>query len=158
MDRSRKLPVVLLADDDPDDQQFVREVWRKKSLPYELRIVDDGQELLDYLQPPGLYAVESDEPKPGLIFLDINMPRKNGIEALTEIKADPELSHIPVVMLTSTKSGPFIKQAYQLGASGYLVKPSSFQELAEVLEATTNYWLKTVEPPLWVCEYIEVWV
>jgi len=152
---------VLLAEDDPDDQLLVREAWALQQLPYELCIVKDGQEAVDYLQHRGLYATQA-APRPRLILLDLNMPRKNGFETLAEVKADRALSRIPVVILTSSSETAFVEQTRRLGAQGYLVKPPSLQKLGEVLEAAVRFWLETAEPRPKVDEYelheyLELW-
>src|SRR3982750_3470141 len=106
---------ILMADDDADDRELTREASAESRLANDLRFVEDGEELLDYLKRRGRYADPASSPRPGLILLDLNMPRKDGREALEEIKADPELKCIPVVVLTTSKTEEDILRSYGLG-------------------------------------------
>jgi CheY-like chemotaxis protein len=143
---SRRPITVLLADDDPDDQLLVREAIGEVSVPVDLRVVADGLELLDYLRRRGKY-VKTDAPKPHIILLDLNMPRMSGHEALAEIKQDPKLQTIPVVVLTTSSRDEDVIRTYELGANSFITKPSSFPALVEVMNALDKYWFRTVEMP-----------
>src|SRR5215510_3075528 len=117
MSAKRGKPItILMADDDADDREMTREAFEESRLANDLRFVEDGVELLDYLQRRGKYADPTTSPRPGLILLDLNMPRKDGREALREIKADPNLKNIRVVVLTTSKADEDIHRTYGLTA------------------------------------------
>lgn len=139
--------VILMAEDDPDDRLLVREAFEESRLLNELRFVEDGEELLDYLRRQKRYADPQSAPKPGLILLDLNMPRKDGREALREIKADPELRRIPVVVMTTSRAEEDIFRSYDMGASSYISKPVTFERLVELMKSLGNYWIEFVELP-----------
>jgi CheY-like chemotaxis protein len=138
---------VLLAEDDPDDRYLISEALDESRLNIHLYIVEDGDELLDYLYRRDKYADETQWPTPGLILLDLNMPRKDGREALVEIKADPRLKRIPVVVLTTSRAEEDIARTYDTGISGYIQKPVSFTGLLEVMNAIGLYWLQVAKLP-----------
>jgi CheY-like chemotaxis protein len=138
---------ILMADDDPDDRQMTKEAFAESRLANDLRFVEDGVELLDYLHRRGKYADPASSPRPGLILLDLNMPRKDGREALREIKADPDLRRIPVVVLTTSKAEEDIYRTYDLGVSSYITKPVTFEGLVTVMKALGTYWFEIVELP-----------
>ena len=138
---------ILLAEDDPDDRYLIGEALEENLVTNELYIVEDGEELLDYLYQRGKYNDKEKWPRPGLILLDLNMPRKDGREVLGEIKADPELRRIPIVVLTTSQAEEDITRTYDLGISGYVTKPSSFSGLLETIKAIGEYWLQIVELP-----------
>jgi CheY-like chemotaxis protein len=137
---------LLMAEDDADDRLMAQEALEEIRLANELHFVEDGEELLDYLRGRGRYA-ERKPPRPGLILLDLNMPRKDGREALSEIKADPALRRIPIVVLTTSQAEEDILRTYDLGVSGFIVKPVTFQGLVDVLKVVSDYWLQIVELP-----------
>jgi CheY-like chemotaxis protein len=137
-----------MADDDEDDCMLAREALAESRLANELYIVNDGEELMDYLHHRGLYANESSAPRPNLILLDLNMPRKDGREALREIKADPVLRKIPVVILTTSKAEEDVYSSYDLGANSFIIKPVTFTSLVEVMRTIGKYWFEIVELPL----------
>jgi CheY-like chemotaxis protein len=139
--------VILLAEDDPDDQYLISEACDESGVAMQLFIVQDGEELLDYLQQRGKYTDPNQWPRPNLILLDLNMPRMDGREALAEIKAQPELRRIPVVVLTTSQAEEDILRSYDLGVSGFITKPVKFSGLLEVMKKLSNYWLNTVELP-----------
>jgi CheY-like chemotaxis protein len=139
--------VILMAEDDPDDRLLSQEALKEAHLVNELRFVEDGEELLDYLYNRGAYHNKADYPRPGIILLDLNMPRKDGREALKEIKEDPELRSIPVIVLTTSKAEVDILRSYDLGVSGYVTKPVSLNELIDVMKALGHYWFEIVELP-----------
>ena len=138
---------ILLADDDPEDRQLVRDALAESRLRNELHTVADGVELLDYLRHQGRYATPGLAPRPGIILLDLIMPRKSGIEVLAEIKADPELRKIPVIVMTTSSADGDIWRSYELGASSYVTKPVTFSALVEVMKTLGRYWFEIVELP-----------
>lgn len=138
---------ILMADDDADDRQMAKEAFQDNHLINDLRFVEDGVELLDYLKRRGKYADPATSPRPGLILLDLNMPKKDGREALEEIKADPKLRSIRVVILTTSKAEEDILRTYDLSAASYITKPVTFAGLAEVVRTLGKYWLEIVELP-----------
>jgi CheY-like chemotaxis protein len=138
---------ILMADDDEDDRLLATEALAESRLSNELRCVEDGVELMDYLRRRGRYAPPASAPRPGLILLDLNMPRKDGREALREIKGDPALRGIPVVVLTTSRADEDIVRSYDLGANSYIPKPVTFEGLVEVVRALGRYWIEIVELP-----------
>ena len=136
--------VILMADDDADDRAMAEEALREGRVANDLRFVEDGEKLMDYL-----YRREGYEhaPRPGLILLDLNMPRKDGLEALAEIKTDPALRRIPVVILTTSKAEEDMLRGYDLGAASYISKPVTFEGLVELMKAIGKYWIEFVELP-----------
>ena len=138
---------ILLAEDTPDDQISIKQALSESRLRYKLYIVKDGEELLDYLQRRRQYSELVSAPHPNLILLDLYLPKINGIEALQIIKANPKLRRIPIVMLTSSSSEEDIRRSYELGASSYLTKPSTFELLVEAMNTLAEYWFDIVELP-----------
>src|SRR5437667_813607 len=138
---------ILMADDDPDDRLLTEKALKEYRLINGIRFVADGEELLDYLRHRGKYADPAAAPVPGLILLDLNMPRKDGREALKEIKSDPNLRHIPVVVLTTSKAEEDIYRTYDLGVNSFITKPVTFEGLAKVMRSLTNYWFEIVQLP-----------
>jgi CheY-like chemotaxis protein len=147
MTRENGPDVVLVAEDDPEDCQFIQEAFSDGHARSSLRFVGDGERLLDYLYKRGEYSEPLAAPQPSIVLLDLNMPRKDGREALREIKADPKLRRIPVVVLTTSKEEEDILRSYDLGANSYVTKPVTFSALAESLKTLGNYWLETVQLP-----------
>lgn len=137
-----------MADDDPDDRELTADALREAHLANELRTVEDGIELLAYLRHTGPYADPATAPRPGIILLDLNMPRMDGREALAVIKADPELRQIPVIVMTTSDAEVDIKHAYAVGANSYVTKPVTFTELVARVQELGRYWLEIVELPL----------
>lgn len=138
--------IILVAEDDPDDRLLVREAFEESRLANELHFVEDGEALLDYLLRQNSYD-ETNAPYPGLILLDLNMPRKDGREALAEIKLNPKLRRIPVVVMTTSKAEEDILRTYDLGVSSFIVKPVTFDGLVDVMRALGRYWFEIVELP-----------
>jgi CheY-like chemotaxis protein len=136
--------IILMADDDADDRLMAREALEASGLRNDMRFVEDGVELFRYLNQEGDYKAA---PRPGLILLDMNMPRKNGREALAELKAHPDFKRIPVVILTTSQADEDIKLGYDLGASSYITKPVTFEGLVAVMQTLGNYWLEIVRSP-----------
>ena len=139
--------VILMADDDPDDRLLVKEALDESRLVNQFVVVEDGEELMDYLLRRGQYAPPAVAPRPGIILLDLNMPRKDGREALAEIKQHPDLRKIPVVVLTTSKAEEDIFRTYDLGVNSYVTKPVTFEGLVEVVKALGRYWIEIVELP-----------
>jgi len=145
---SSKVPItVLLADDDDDDRLLLKDAFRESRIRSRLIAVDDGEELMSYLRRTGKYQDHNLFPEPGLILLDLNMPRKDGREAMAEIKADPLLRHIPIVVFTTSKVEEDIVRSYGVGASSYITKPFTFESLVDLIGTLGKYWLEIVELP-----------
>jgi CheY-like chemotaxis protein len=138
---------ILMADDDADDRRLTRDAFEDSRLANDLRFVENGEELLDYLRHKGKYTDEKLAPRPGLILLDLNMPRKDGRVALKEMKADPDLRQIPVTVLTTSKADEDIFRSYDLGVNSYIVKPVTFEALVDILQTLEKYWFEIVELP-----------
>ncbi len=138
---------ILMADDDADDREMTAEAFRDCQLNTQLLFVENGEQLMDYLHRRGPYANEQLYPMPGLILLDLNMPCKDGREALREIKTDPVLKQIPVVVLTTTSAEEDIALAYHDGVNSFITKPVSFQGLVDVVATLGRYWLHIVDLP-----------
>ena len=147
MNKRGKPVIILMAEDDPDDRLLSQEALKESRLANVIRYVEDGEELMDYLNQHGKYTDPIENPRPGIILLDLNMPKKDGREALREIKASRELRSIPVVVLTTSKAEEDILRSYDLGVSGYVTKPVSLQELIEVMKTLSKYWFEIVELP-----------
>ena len=140
-----KTNIVLMADDDADDRLLVTDAFVESGFSGELRFVEDGKELLDYLLHHGNYETATKAPRPRLILLDLNMPKKDGREVLREIKADPDLRRIPVIVLTTSQADTDIGGVYELGANSFITKPVKFDALIKVMKALDQYWFGTVE-------------
>jgi len=138
---------IVMADDDPEEAMLVREALEDARLANDLHIVGDGQELMDYLHRRGDYADPASSPRPGVILLDLNKPRKDGRDALFEIKEDPDLKSIPVVVLTTSKADEDIASSYLSGANTYITKPVTFEKMVDIMKAIGRYWFKIVEMP-----------
>ena len=123
------------------------EALEESKLANNLYCVEDGEELLDYLYHRGKYEERKSSPRPGIILLDLNMPRKDGREALKEIKNDPSLRQIPVIVLTTSQAEEDIYRTYDLGVNSFITKPVTFQGLVSVMRAMEKYWFEIVELP-----------
>jgi CheY-like chemotaxis protein len=145
---SGKPCVILMAEDDADDQVLARDAFAEAGVHGDLRFVSNGEELTDYLWHCGKFADLDSFPTPALILLDLNMPRKDGRQALCEIKADPELRRIPVVVLTTSKADTEIAKIYDLGANSFITKPVQFAALVKTMKLIGQYWLQAVELPV----------
>jgi CheY-like chemotaxis protein len=139
--------VLLLAEDDPDDRMMIRDALMEDRVVNELHEVADGEELLAYLRREGRYQSLRGRPLPGLILLDLNMPRMDGREALEVIKRDPKLRKIPVVVLTTSKAEEDIVRSYDSGANSFIAKPVTFSALVDVMRVIGQYWVQIVELP-----------
>ena len=144
---SRRPVTILMADDDPDDRELAQAALHENRLANELRFVEDGEQLLAYLRRQGRYADPKDSPRPGLILLDLNMPRMDGREALRELKSDPALKLIPVVVLTTSRAEEDILSTYGLGANCFISKPVSFAGLVEVIKVLDLHWFQLIALP-----------
>ena len=147
MEKNGKPIVILMADDDADDRMLTRDALEESRVLNELKFVEDGEELMEYLHRKGKFAEPESSPKPGLILLDLNMPKKDGREALKEIKSDPNLRRIPVVIMTTSKAEEDIYRSYDFGASSVITKPVTFDRLVDLMRALGEYWVEFVELP-----------
>jgi CheY-like chemotaxis protein len=138
---------ILMADDDADDRALTKEALEEGRLMNTIRFVENGEELIEYLKRVGRYAPPAEAPRPGLILLDLNMPRKDGRAVLQEIKSDPDLRTIPVVVLTTSKADEDVYRSYDLGVNSYIVKPVTFEALVDILQTLEKYWFEIVELP-----------
>ena len=138
---------ILMADDDADDRLMTKDALEEAKLANDIRFVENGEELMDYLRHCGKYSSLQDFPRPGLILLDLNMPKKDGREALAEIRSDPNLRQIPVVVLTTSKAEEDIYRTYDLGVNSFITKPVSFDGLVDVMRTLGKYWFEIVKLP-----------
>lgn len=139
-----KAVMIMMADDDEDDRLLVKEAFEENRLANPLCTVEDGEQLMDYLHRKNGFE---NAVRPSLILLDLNMPRKSGFEALHEIKSDPELRSIPVIILTTSKAEEDIVRSYELGVNSFIVKPVTFEALVETIRELGKYWFQIVELP-----------
>ena len=144
-----RIPItILVCDDDEDDRMLTQKAIEGAHISNTLRFVEDGEELLDYLQQRGRYGGETGlAPRPGLILLDLNMPRMGGREALKLIKGDSTLSDIPIVVLSTSSNDEDVVRSYQLGVNSFITKPVTFTGLVEAMHVLGRYWLEIVELP-----------
>ena len=147
MTHPRTAMTILMADDDADDRLMAQEAFDEVRLANELHFVEDGEALLDYLYRRGHYATRRAGQEPGLILLDLNMPKKDGRQALQEIKADPALRHIPIVVLTTSQAEEDILRTYDLGVNSFITKPVTFAGLVDLVKTLTHYWFELVTLP-----------
>lgn len=138
---------ILLADDDPDDRLLTCRALKKSRLANQIESVEDGEQLMDYLHRRGKYEDPELSPRPGLILLDLNMPRKDGREALHEIKSDAVLKRIPVVVLTTSEAEQDILKSYDLGVNAFVTKPVTFEGLAVAIQKLGEFWFQIVKLP-----------
>ena len=147
MNLNAKPITILMADDDPDDRLLTADALTEARLINDVRFVENGEELLDYLRRVGKFAPPAEAPRPGLILLDLNMPRKDGRAVLAELKQDADLRTIPVVVLTTSKDDEDVYRSYDLGVNSYIVKPVTFEALVDILQTLEKYWFEIVELP-----------
>lgn len=143
----KKSIIILIADDDAEDRMLVKDALEESRLKNNMHFVENGEELMDYLHHRGRFADKAQYPTPGLILLDLNMPKKDGREALKEIKEDEHLRLIPVVVLTTSKAEEDILRTYDLGVSSFITKPVTFSSLVDVMKTLSKYWFEIVELP-----------
>jgi CheY-like chemotaxis protein len=136
-----------MADDDPDDRLLTADALKEARLINDIRFMENGEELLDYLRRVGKFSPPVDAPRPGLILLDLNMPRKDGRTVLKELKQDADLRTIPIVVLTTSKDDEDVYRSYDLGVNSYIVKPVTFEALVDILQTLEKYWFEIVELP-----------
>lgn len=139
--------IILIADDDDEDLMLARDALAESRLSNDIYCVTDGEDLMDYLRHQGKYAPPAEAPRPGLILLDLNMPKMDGREALREIKANPDLRQITVVVLTTSKAEEDIYRSYDSGASSFISKPVSFEGLVDLMKGLGRYWFEIVDLP-----------
>lgn len=142
----REAITILMADDDDDDFLLTKKALDESKLANRLVRVEDGEELLEYLRGEGRYE-NVEVYRPGMILLDLNMPRKDGRETLKELKLDPKLKDIPVVIFTTSKADEDVVRSYQLGSNSFISKPVTFDKLVKVISALGMYWFKIVKLP-----------
>jgi CheY-like chemotaxis protein len=146
---ARRSITILMADDDEDDRLLAADALSRSRLINDLRFTVDGEDLMQYLRGQGAYGEGGiPAPRPGLILLDLNMPKKDGREALGEIKGDPDLRRIPVVVLTTSKAEEDIVRTYDLGVNSFVSKPVTFEELSSAMNQLACYWFDLVELPV----------
>ncbi len=138
---------ILLADDDSNDVFFMRRAFEKARLLNPLRVVADGEAAIQYLSGEGEFGNREKFPLPSLLLLDLRMPRKSGFEVLQWVRKQPGLRRLPIVVLTSSRNGPDVNRAYDLGANSYLMKPPGAEALRDMLEGFNGYWLASNHPP-----------
>ncbi|AAN50028.1 response regulator [Leptospira interrogans] len=146
--KNQKTIHILVAEDDPDDRLLMKDGFRENNLANPLHFVKDGEELFEFLQNEGEYSDILKYPKPGIILLDLNMPRMDGREALKTIKSIPELKKIPVIVLTTSREEEDMFKTYDLGANSFIRKPVEFEAFLETIRALGKYWLEIVELPV----------
>jgi CheY-like chemotaxis protein len=147
MSLDKKNILILIADDDAEDRMLTKDALEENNLPSRLQFVEDGEQLMDYLHHKVQYADKTLYPMPALILLDLNMPKKDGREALKEIKADKELRRIPIVILTTSKAEEDILRTYDLGVNSFITKPVTFSALVDTMQTLSKYWLEIVRLP-----------
>lgn len=138
---------IVVADDDADDRMMIKDAFEVSKLANEIDFVEDGVQLLEYLRREGKWSKLAGEPYPGFILLDLNMPRKDGRTVLKEIRNDPILHRIPVVILTTSKAEEDIIKTYNLGVNSFICKPVSFDKLVEIVKTVGHYWIEIVQLP-----------
>jgi len=138
---------ILIADDDADDRELIKAAFEENNFRHNIKFVEDGEELLKYLRRKGNYADEADHPLPQIILLDLNMPKKDGREALKEIKTDNYLKYIPVIVLTTSTEQKDVQKIYELGVNSFVIKPVTFRQLVAFANTLGKYWFEFVELP-----------
>ena len=138
---------IVVADDDADDRMMIKDAFEASKLANEIDFAEDGVQLLEYLRREGKWSKFAGEPYPGFILLDLNMPRKDGRTVLKEIRNDPVLHRIPIVILTTSKAEEDIIKTYNLGVNSFICKPVSFEKLVEIVKTVGHYWIEIVQLP-----------
>lgn len=146
MKNDRKL-VILIADDDEDDRLMTKEAFEELQIKNELFFVKDGVELLEYLNHQGAYADPESSPRPGLILLDLNMPRMDGREVLMAIKKDDNLKSIPVSIFSTSKAEEDVLRSYNLGVNCFITKPVTYKALVKAISQLNSFWFELVSLP-----------
>ncbi|MBC3791441.1 CheY-like chemotaxis protein [Spirosoma sp. LMG 31447] len=137
---------ILIADDDADDRMFLEQAMRQNGYDQGIQFVEDGEDLMEYLRRQGRYN-EVNAPWPNMLILDLNMPRKNGFQALSEIKDDPKLRRLPVIVMTTSSADEDVLKTYNLGVNSFVTKPFNFNRLVEMVGTLKTYWMDTVKLP-----------
>jgi CheY-like chemotaxis protein len=145
--KPKRVIEILIADDDAEDIMLIKDALNESRLKNGVQSVKDGEELMHYLRNEGKYSDKDKYPTPGIILLDLNMPKKDGREALKEIKADKNLRTIPIVILTTSKAEEDILKTYNLGVSSFITKPVKFSTMVDVMKTLNKYWFEIVELP-----------
>ena len=140
-------PLILVADDDAEDRMLVLEAMEEAKAVSNIKFVEDGEELVDYLLNRGKFSCRESYPTPNVILLDLNMPKKDGREALMEIKQHRHLRCIPVIVLTTSNAEEDILRTYELGVNSYITKPATFKSLVDLVSTLYKYWFETVKLP-----------
>lgn len=143
----KKSIIILIADDDPDDRMMTQEALEENHIINQLKFVENGVDLIDYLRGNGKFKNPLENPRPDLILLDLNMPKIDGREALKIIKSDPDLGEIPVIVLTTSKSDVDIVKSYDLGVNCFISKPVTFTHFIEVIRTLGQFWFEIVQLP-----------
>ena len=138
---------ILIADDDSDDRQMIKEAFEENNFSSDFFFVEDGEDLVDYLNCKGKYSNDKTERCPDLILLDLNMPKKDGREALREIKSDPGLKSIPIIVMTTSKLKDDVVRSYNMGVNCFISKPTTYSELIEVTRSIIKYWFEVAQLP-----------
>ncbi len=146
MHRKPTSMTILIADDDHDDRLFMEQALRQNGFSQTIQFVEDGEELMEYLRHEGRF-LDQNVPWPNLLILDLNMPRKNGFQALEEIKDDPKLRRLPVIVMTTSSADEDVVKTYNLGVNSFVTKPFNFSRLVEMVGALKTYWMDTVKLP-----------
>ncbi|MEZ0483262.1 response regulator [Fibrella aquatica] len=144
--KTNTVKTILIADDDPDDRLFMIEALRYNGFRHNVRFVEDGEDLMNYLTHQNGFTIEN-APTPSLILLDLNMPRKNGFQALAEIRGNRGLRRLPIVVMSTSNANGDVVKTYDIGVNSYIVKPHNFNRLVEVVNSLKYYWLETVQLP-----------
>lgn len=144
---SQRLGPILIVEDDPEDRMLAEDAMNDSKPTFPVRFLEDGEQLLAYLQHKGKYQEEDSNPLPGVIVMDLNMPRLDGREALAQIKAHPVFKTIPVIILTTSNNSKDIENCYSLGANSFITKPRNYRELVKIMEMIKNYWYDLNELP-----------
>jgi CheY-like chemotaxis protein len=147
MESAGRRAVILYAEDDDDDYVLVRDALAEAGVAHDLRRVEDGEEVMDYLARRGRFAGAEAAPVPDIVLLDLNMPKKDGREVLRDLKVHPWLRRIPVIVLTTTRAEEDVARSYALGVNSFIRKPAAFQGLVEAMRAIGRYWFEVVELP-----------
>ena len=138
---------ILIADDDAEDRMLILDALKESRLKNNVQCVENGEELMQYLQNKGKFSDKKKYPMPGIILLDLNMPKKDGREALKEIKAEKKFKNIPIIILTTSKAEEDVLKTYNLGANSFITKPVTFTAMVDVMNTLKKYWFEIVELP-----------
>lgn len=138
---------ILIADDDAEDRMLIIDALKESRLKNKVHCVENGEELIHFLKNQEKYSDKEKFPAPGIVLLDLNMPKKDGREALKEIKQDKKLRSIPIIILTTSKAEQDILKSYDLGVNSFITKPVSFSAMVDVMKTLNKYWFEIVELP-----------